>query len=246
MKSSKTQAGFTFVEVVFSITILSIIAVGVGQALLSGQKASREVAEHATVVESCEDMLRQMAAMSISGLAAQDGTTFAVGGVEGTGTVAVTNPYLESDDIANVVLSWDGVAVLERAFGNAAMVAAGGESGGGGGEEPPEEPQWYSENHVVTSPNYPSNYSNNYDHTWTISEPGAQKMRVHFSAFRTRHSYDRVYIKDGFSQTAASYYGNRGSFTSAEVNGDTIKIRFNTNSWGSRSGWRIDKYEYYK
>lgn len=247
MKRGSIQAGFTLVETLFSITFLAIIAVGVGQALLAGQQSSRKVAGHATVVESCEDMLRQMSSMTITDLAGQDGSSFSVGGVEGAGSVAVTNPYLGSDDIANVVLSWDGALVLERAFGSASMTAAGGESGGGGGgEDPPEEPQWYSEDHKITSPNYPSNYPNNYDHTWTIVEPGAQKMRVHFTYFRTRHSYDKVYIKNSSGQTKASYYGNKGDFTSAEVDGDTIKIRFNTNSWGTRKGWKIDKYDYYK
>ncbi len=247
MKRMNNRAGFTLVEVAISILLLAIVSVGVGQALISGQKASRGMAEYSAVVESCEDMVRQLASMSIPDLAAQNGLPFTVTGVQGSGTIAVTRPYLGLDDVANVVLYWEGEPVLERAFGNAAMTAAGGESGGGdGGEDPPPEPEWHTVNHTVTSPSYPNNYSNNYDHTWTIAEPGALKMKVHFSSFNTRHSYDTVYVKNGAGSTVASYYGNQGSFTSPEVDGDTIKIRFNTNSWGTRIGWKIDKYEYYK
>jgi prepilin-type N-terminal cleavage/methylation domain-containing protein len=245
MNGRKIQAGFTLIEIVIAVVFFSLIAVGVGQALLSGQKASIELRNDATVLASCEDLMRQMSSMTISDIANQNGNSFTVGGVNGSGTINVETNYLGSADIVNVLLSWGDRQILERAFGNAAMIASGGESGGGG-EGGGEEPQWYDQSHVLTSPNYPNNYSHNYDHTWTITEPGAQKMKVHFSSFNTRHSYDMVYIKNGSGSTVASYYGNKGSFTSAEVNGDTIKIRFKTNSWGRRKGWKIDKYQYYK
>ena len=246
MWNGNKHAGFTLLEIVIAVSFFSVIAVSVGQALVTGQRLTIEVRDDAAVMSSCEDMMRQLSSMNISDIASQDGSAFTVGGIEGSGTVAVTNPYLGSDDIARVVLSWNGNPVVERAFGNAAMLASGGESGGGGGETPPAEPQWYDEDYVLTSPNYPDNYPNNYDHTWTITEPGALKMRVRFSDFNTRHSDDRVYIKNGAGTTVASYYGNKGSFTSAQVDGDTIKIRFSTNSWGTRKGWRINMYQYYK
>jgi type II secretory pathway pseudopilin PulG len=236
--------GFTLVEIMIAITFLSLVALGVGQALVTGQRTSRQLGEDATILASCQDLMRQFGGMTAADIAAQDGTPFTVGGVNGSGTVSVTNPYLGSDDIAHVVLSWDGVPVLQCAFGDAAMAAVGESGGGGGGT--PSEPQWHDGTYSQTSPNYPSNYSNNYDHTWTITETGAEKMRVHFNDFRTYDSNDRVYIKDGSGTTITSYYGNKGAFTSAEVNGDTIRIRFSTNGWNSQRGWRIDKYEYYK
>jgi len=248
MRRNKRQTGFTLIEILISITFLSIVAIGVGQAVLTGQQLSNSVKENGLLVASCEDMMRQFSGMTVDDIVAQDGNTFNVGGVEGSGTISITSPYLSSDDIVHVVLNWNGAPVLVRAFGDAAVVASGG--GGGGGEDPPEEPpaepQWYDESHSQSSPNYPSNYPNNYDHTWTINEPGALKMKVHFTYFRTRNSSDKVYIKNGAGTTIASYYGYKGSFTSAEVTGDTIKIRFKTNWSGTRKGWKIDKYQYYK
>ncbi len=245
MRARASQAGFTLVEIVVAMAFFAVIAVGVGQALIAGQKASVTIKEDAVVLASCEHLLRQMSSMSISDIASQNGNTFNVGGVSGSGTISVTSPYILSADTARVVLSWDGIPVLERTFGNAAMIASGGESGGGGGEGG-EEAQWYEQSHVITSPNYPSNYPNRYDHTWTITESGAQKMKVHFSAFNTERNYDFVYIKTGSGSTVATYHDNRGSFTSAEVNGDTIKIRFYSDYSVTRQGWRIDKYQYYK
>jgi len=130
MNARKDQAGFTLVEIVISMAFFAVIALGVGQALITGQKASVEIRENAVVLASCEDLFRQMSSMNMSEIASQDGNTFTVVGVMGSGTISVTNPYMGSDDIAKVVLSWKGVPVLERSFGNAAMIAAGGESGG--------------------------------------------------------------------------------------------------------------------
>ncbi len=243
MKRQKGKAGFTLVEIMVSMAFFSLVIIGVAQAIVTGQQHSRAVEENALILAKCEDLMRQMSEMSIPDVANENGTVFSIGGVEGSGAVSVTNPYLSSNDIANVVLSWNGHPVLKRAFGNATMAASGGGSGGG---TPPAEPEWYDVAHVIISPNYPSNYPNNYDHTWTITEPGALKMKVHFSAFETYNSYDKVYIRNGSGVTQATYYGDKGAFTSVEVNGDTIQIRFYTSTMYTDPGWKIDKYQYYK
>ncbi|MCK4528699.1 T9SS type A sorting domain-containing protein, partial [candidate division WOR-3 bacterium] len=109
-----------------------------------------------------------------------------------------------------------------------------GASGGGGGD-------WTEISYSVSSPHY---YSNNYDHTWTITKSGASKMKVHFSAFNTESNYDYVYIYDGSNNQIARYDGNKGAFWSAEVSGSVIKVRLVTDYSVTRYGFDIDKYAY--
>lgn len=123
--SRENEAGFSLIEVVIAIAFLSTIAIAVGQALLTGQKNSQEIIKDATVLANCEDIMRQMSIMDMETLANQNGTTFTVDGVNGTGTISVTRPYMGSEDIARVVLYWNGNQVLEGAFGNAAMIPTG-------------------------------------------------------------------------------------------------------------------------
>ena len=126
MYEQKSETGFTLLEVVIAVTILSVVAVGVGQALLTGQRASRELARQTAILSACEDWMRQVSGESITFIINQDGNTFTIDGVEGTGTITVIHPYLDSDGIAKVILLWDGVEILESVFGNVSMTTAGG------------------------------------------------------------------------------------------------------------------------
>ncbi len=103
---------------------------------------------------------------------------------------------------------------------------------------------WTSESANYTSPNYPSAYPNNYNNTITITKPGATRIRVHFSAFDTESGYDFVYIQNGSGTQVASYNGSKGAFTSAEVTGDTLKVKFTSDGSVTRTGWKIDYIEY--
>lgn len=125
MNQQRKEAGFTLVEIMVAISFFSLVIIGVAQAIVTGQQHSRAIGENALIMAQCEEILRQMEEMSIADVANEDGTTFNIGGVPGTGTVSVTNPYLGSDDIAHVVLRWDGIVILERAFGEAAAIPLG-------------------------------------------------------------------------------------------------------------------------
>ena len=102
---------------------------------------------------------------------------------------------------------------------------------------------WQSETKSDTSLNHPSDYPNGQDVTKTYTKTGATKMRVHFSAFSTESGYDFVYILNGAGNTVATYDGSKGAFTSAEVDGDTIKVRFTSDVSVNSTGWKIDKLE---
>jgi Tfp pilus assembly protein PilV len=122
MSEQKNEAGFTLVEIMVAMAFFSLVIIGVAQAIITGQQHSRAVEENALILARCEDIMRQMEEMSITDIANENGTSFNIGGVPGSGTVSVTNPYLGSDDIAHVVLTWDGIVILERAFGEAAAI----------------------------------------------------------------------------------------------------------------------------
>jgi type II secretory pathway pseudopilin PulG len=125
MKARENETGFTLVEIMVAMAFFSLVIVGVAQAIITGQQHSQIIEENALILARCEDIMYQMESMSITDIAGENGTTFSVGGVPGTGTVSVTNPYLGSDDIAHVVLRWDNLVILERAFGEAAAIPLG-------------------------------------------------------------------------------------------------------------------------
>ncbi len=108
----------------------------------------------------------------------------------------------------------------------------------------------YSIPHDVTydlaSPNYPSNYDDNYNYTWTITHPGAVQMAIHFDNFYTEGGSDYIQIYDGSDNYINGYSGNLGAFKSTVVDGDTIKVAFTSDGSVNYSGWHIDSYTYYE
>ncbi|MDI6752405.1 MAG: T9SS type A sorting domain-containing protein [bacterium] len=87
-------------------------------------------------------------------------------------------------------------------------------------------------------------YPNKYEGTWTITHPGAEKIKVHFSKFETEQEFDYVYIYDGSSTVVGTYTGTKGDFWSEEVEGDTIGIYLKTDESGTAHGFDIDKYAF--
>lgn len=103
---------------------------------------------------------------------------------------------------------------------------------------------WTTQSASYASPGYPSSYANNSDASFTISVSGASKIRVHFSAFNTESGYDILTVMDGSGNKIASYSGNRGAFTSVEVSGSVMKLRFVSDNDVNAAGWKIDRVEY--
>ena len=69
MTTDRKNCGFTLVEIIVAVAFFALIAVGVGQALVAGQKASIELKKDSAVLTSCEDLMRQFSSMTISDLA---------------------------------------------------------------------------------------------------------------------------------------------------------------------------------
>ncbi len=106
----------------------------------------------------------------------------------------------------------------------------------------------------IHSPNYPSNYPNNRDETYTITQIDASKIKLHFSAFNLEYNwycgwdYVKIY-KDSItnSNLLDTFCGNLGSFTTSSYTlGSTKKliIVFHSDYSVTYSGFKIDRYEY--
>jgi subtilisin family serine protease len=79
------------------------------------------------------------------------------------------------------------------------------------------------------------------DQTWTITQPGAVVMAVHFSQFDTESGWDYVEILDGDDQQWAIYDGDIGPFTSVLVTGNTIKVHLTSDGSIQGQGFAIDE-----
>ena len=88
-------------------------------------------------------------------------------------------------------------------------------------------------------------YSNNFDHTWTITKDGATQIRVHFTKIDVENNYDYVYVYDYAGNQLHKLTGlySNGGWTSWS-NGDTIKVRLKTDYSVTRWGFAIDQIEY--
>ncbi len=103
---------------------------------------------------------------------------------------------------------------------------------------------WQTAVYSLTSPSYPANYPNNYHNVWTVTQPGASAVKVHFNAFNTKNSSDPVKLYTADNTLVATYYGSQGAFWSAQAAGSQVKIEFTTNGSGQQTGWSIDSYSY--
>jgi len=89
---------------------------------------------------------------------------------------------------------------------------------------------------------YPANYTN----TWTLSAPGALKMRAHFTQTELETGCDYLYVKNSSGATQQTY----DSGTAANdvwtnwVTGSSMQLTLATNGSTNRYGFAVDKYEY--
>lgn len=97
------------------------------------------------------------------------------------------------------------------------------------------------ESYTLDSPHY---YTNNYDHTWTITKTGASQIRVYFQYLRTESSYDYVYVYDKLGNLLNSYTGTHDNTWSSYSMYDTIQVRLKTDYSVTQWGFRITTIDY--
>jgi len=95
---------------------------------------------------------------------------------------------------------------------------------------------------VVSSPNYPNDYSNSYSRTQTISAPAGMKVEMVITDFTTESNFDFLTIRDGDGTTLMA----RTSGPKSNVRNTTLKSRTNTvhldfvtDSSATYSGWSV-------
>lgn len=86
-------------------------------------------------------------------------------------------------------------------------------------------------------------YPKSYDNTWTITEPEARQIRIHFSKLETEVYFDRVYIYDKDDIEITRYDGTQNDIWTPWVEGDTIKVRLKADSSVQKFGFIVDKKE---
>lgn len=95
----------------------------------------------------------------------------------------------------------------------------------------------------ATLPATSSPYKNNENLSWMLSAPGALEVRAVFSRFDTEARYDFVILENGGGLEVARYDGNLGTFTSKEVTGASMKVRFTSDGSVTRAGFQISRFE---
>jgi subtilisin family serine protease len=81
----------------------------------------------------------------------------------------------------------------------------------------------------ITSPNYPNNYSNNFDdYVGIISMPGYDFIQIYFDSLYTEIGYDWVYFYNSTYDLIGGYSGGGESleFWSTDLPYDTIYVKF--------------------
>ena len=97
---------------------------------------------------------------------------------------------------------------------------------------------------VVTSPNYPDNYPNNLERTYTIQVGEGLIISLQFSAFDIEsHStcrYDHLTITDGDGTTLMEK--SCGSSLPATITSmsNTVKLVFRSDSSETETGWSVE------
>ncbi|XP_078494028.1 scavenger receptor cysteine-rich domain-containing protein DMBT1-like [Ciona intestinalis] len=95
----------------------------------------------------------------------------------------------------------------------------------------------------ITSPNYPRNYPNNADCTWTITASDGMRVQLNLKRFSTESSYDYLTISSDGTQLAriSGTYSNR-IYTSI---GNTLTLRFTSDRSVTRTGFNATFVEVY-
>ena len=89
---------------------------------------------------------------------------------------------------------------------------------------------------TIQSPNYPSNYPDNYRHTWCIRPASGGAATLTFNAFDTEFSYDFVNIKDG--NTNVQFSNTSGSVAPPPSTSSYLVVKFTTDFSVTYTGWQ--------
>ncbi len=112
---------------------------------------------------------------------------------------------------------------------------------------PPSGGGWNIENVNITSPDFPSEYPENFEEVIeTITKAGASKIKLHFVSFQTESGWDYLSIRDSGDNELQKLTGNLGSdFFSNEFTVSTLKLFFSSDYSVVGEGFQIDEVHAY-
>ena len=87
-------------------------------------------------------------------------------------------------------------------------------------------------------------YVNDFDATWSATQPGASELRLRFSRVSTEAGYDYVILLDGAGNEVARYDGEKGEIETVAVPGDTVYIRLVTDESITGYGFEVSAFGY--
>lgn len=100
---------------------------------------------------------------------------------------------------------------------------------------PPCDETFTTATGTLTSPNYPSNYGDNFSKTWCIDAPKGSKIKLAFSDFATESGYDFVTVADS---TGAALSKKSGTAAPATASSQRIYVTFTSDESVVMKGWK--------
>lgn len=104
----------------------------------------------------------------------------------------------------------------------------------------PDESLWQTELRAVES-EHP--YKDHEGKTYVVQVPGAKFIRVIFDKVEVERNYDRVYVQDGSGQAVESLTGTYTNYPSEFVEGDTVKLRLESDESQTYYGFKVSKVQ---
>ena len=101
--------------------------------------------------------------------------------------------------------------------------SSSGGSSGGTNNLPGCDETITTDSGTIKSPNYPSNYSNNYAHTWCIVPASGKSVTLTFSSFSTETNYDYVYL---YKSDGTQVSKNSGTKIPTSLTSGAIAVKF--------------------
>ncbi|XP_054161678.1 deleted in malignant brain tumors 1 protein-like [Oppia nitens] len=104
----------------------------------------------------------------------------------------------------------------------------------------------------ISSPNYPNNYLDNLQCTWSITVDKGNQIQLIVEDFSTESLHDQIYIYDNYQQQQqkllANYSGQLIASSSSDIKStsNTMVILFKTDHSQTRSGFKLSFKEIVK
>ncbi len=110
------------------------------------------------------------------------------------------------------------------------------------GLTPPPDPNdpaaWTNQVAQAISSDHP--YTNNFSTNFTVNVPGAKRLAIHFSKFETESGYDKLQFVNTKGETVGTMSGRNTGRFGPIVEGETITLKFTTDSSVNGYGFDID------